>query len=161
MRRPKIMQAPDGTLYVSESACQISCVKWFRTVYKSFALYLWSIPNGGKRGGKTNKHGQSIEAAIMKAEGLTSGVADLMLSLARSGLHGLYIEMKTPVGQWDKDQRAFAERQIAEGYGYALCPTQNDFEKAVTLYMQNKYVQAPIEKIGKKQQGKFIAYIAD
>ena len=65
VKRPKIYQAPDGSLYVSESEMQRVCVKWFRTVFAHIAKFLFSIPNGGKYGGKMNSRGFSIQAATM------------------------------------------------------------------------------------------------
>lgn len=47
---------------------------------------LHAIPNGGKRTIRV--------AAKMRAEGQKAGVPDLFLPVARSGLHGLYLETK-------------------------------------------------------------------
>lgn len=150
MSKPRLKQAPTGEIYVSESESQRSCVKWFRTVFSSIAKFLFSIPNGGKYGGKMNaKTGHSIQASIMVGEGLTKGVADLFLAIPRCGLHGLFIEMKTPVGTWDKEQREFAERQISQGYGYVICWCQNDFESATKKYLTGTYEQAPFSEIHK------------
>lgn len=148
MRKPAIKQAESGELYTSESVLQRYCVKWFRTVFHTIAKYLFSIPNGGLYGGKKNeKTGHSIQASIMVGEGLTEGVADLLLAIPRCGLHGLFIEMKTIVGTWDKAQREFAERQIAQGYGYVLCWRASDFETEVTNYLKGTYEQIPFHEI--------------
>lgn len=150
MRKPKFKQAPSGEIYTSESELQRVCVKWFRTVFNSIPKFLFSIPNGGKYGGAMNKRtGHSIQASIMVGEGLTKGVADLFLAIPRCGLHGLFIEMKTIVGEWDSDQREFAERQISQGYGYVLCWNQNDFETAIKTYLTGTYEQIPFAEIPK------------
>lgn len=147
-RGQKIKQAESGELYTDESTLQRYCVKWFRTVFHTIAKFIFSIPNGGKYGGKTNaKTGHSIQASIMVGEGLTEGVADLFLAIPRCGLHGLFIEMKTIVGTWDKAQREFAERQIGQGYGYVLCWRASDFEEEVTNYLKGTYEQIPFDKI--------------
>ena len=143
-------QAPDGTIYYSESVTQRACVRWFRLVHNELRKYLFSIPNGGKLGGKLNKEGRSVQASILVGEGLTSGVADLQLALPRSGFHSLFIEMKTPVGVWEEDQIEFARRQIKEGFGYALCRTREEFEKVVTDYLEGTYLQATIEAMRDK-----------
>ena len=57
--------------------------------------------------------------------------------------------MKTPVGYWDKDQQEFAKRQIAEGYGYAICKNQNEFEKTITSYFNSEYQQKTFEQLKK------------
>lgn len=151
MKKPVFKQAPSGELYTTESAMQCSCVRWFRTVYKPLALFLFSIPNGGKLGGRLNKNGSPTQAGIMVGEGLTAGVADLFLAIPKCGLHGLFIEMKTPVGVWSKEQREFAARQIGQGYGYALCRSQIEFEDTVNKYLTNAYCQTQIGEIEKKR----------
>ena len=67
----------------NESRIQTACVKWFRLQYPHFALNLFAVPNGGQRG--------KFEAKIMKGEGVTAGVADLLLLLPSKGYHGLCI----------------------------------------------------------------------
>lgn len=54
-----------------ESNIQRAFVRWFRLQYPEYALNLTSVPNGGLR--------SKTEAAIMKAEGMTAGAADLLL----------------------------------------------------------------------------------
>ena len=157
MKKPVFKQAPGGELYSTESAMQCSCVRWFRTVYKPIALFLFSIPNGGKLGGRLNKNGIPIQAGVMVGEGLTAGVADLFLAIPKCGLHGLFIEMKTPVGVWSKEQQEFAGRQIGHGYGYVLCRSQNQFEQIVNQYLSNAYFQAEVSQTDKKS-GRKIGY---
>lgn len=70
-----------------ESRLQIACVAWFRAQYASIWNLLFSVPNGGAR--------SKTEGAILKAEGATRGVADLLLLVARGGFGALAIEMKT------------------------------------------------------------------
>ena len=60
-----------------ESTLQKTCVSWFRAQYPDHALMLFAVPNGGGR--------SRIEASIMKGEGVTAGVADLILLEARGG----------------------------------------------------------------------------
>ena len=143
-RNKALKLGPGGELYIDESDIQRNCVRWFRIVHREIALLLFSIPNGAQMGGKRSKTGHAIQASVMIGEGLTAGVADLFLSVAASGLHGLYIEMKTPVGKWDKEQREFAARVVAQGYGYCLCRTRDAFEKEVEAYLKGTYVQAKI-----------------
>lgn len=140
----QVKQTPSGELYVSESAMQISCVTWFRTVFAQYALFLFSIPNGAKIGGHVTKKGFPVLASILKGEGMTEGVADLMLALPRNEYHGLFIEMKTPVGSLSPEQRDFLERMSSVGYAVALCRSQNDFEKTVNDYIDGVFVQTPV-----------------
>lgn len=66
---------------------QRMCVGWFRLQYPAVGKLLFAVPNGGAR--------SRTEAAIMKAEGVTAGVTDLILLLGRGGFNALCIEMKT------------------------------------------------------------------
>lgn len=70
-----------------ESRLQQSFVRWFRMQYPSYALCLTSVPNGGLR--------SKTEAAIMKAEGMTAGAADLLLLVPRGKYGSLGLEFKT------------------------------------------------------------------
>lgn len=137
-------QAPDGQLYTSESELQKACVRNFRTVWQPFGLFLFSIPNGAKIGGHITRRGFPVMAAILVGEGLTEGVADLLLAIARGGFHGLFIEMKTIVGVLSDKQRDFLERQAGEGYAVAVCKTVDEFEKTISDYMTGKFVQTPV-----------------
>jgi len=141
MRRPTLKLAPNGELYESESAIQKACVRWFRAVYSEFALLFFSIPNGAKMGGKRSKTGHPIQASIMIGEGLTSGVADTFLSMPGSGLHGLYVEVKTPVGTWEKEQKEFFRRVTPMKYGYAIARNLSQFERLINDYLTGNYEQ--------------------
>ncbi len=151
---PKVKVSPAGELYTSESELQQVCLKWFRlefcgqrppaSSFFGYALSLFSIPNGGKYSSKAT-------AVTMVAEGLTAGVADLFLAVPENGFHGLFIEMKTPTGVWSKEQQEFARRQIALGYGYALCRRRADFEKVVKDYFAGTYQQPTIEELKKQK----------
>lgn len=85
-----------------ESQIQRSCLRWFRLQYPQYALLCFAVPNGGAR----NKR----EASIMKAEGVTAGVADVILLIPSSGF-ALF-------GVQDTDgQTAGHAKGMAEGSG--------------------------------------------
>ena len=151
-RGPKIKVTASGELYVSESQMQINFLRWFAVKHADLFDKIFSIPNGAKNGGRKNKNGVPVQAAIMKAEGLKKGVADLFLSVARSGFHGLYIESKTPVGTWDQDQKDFAAAVIPEGYAYILCRTPEQYEQQVTDYLEGKFIQTDVSLIDKNSK---------
>ncbi len=145
MRMINLKIAPGGELYGSESAIQKACVRWLRSVYPSTYFLFFSIPNGAKMGGKRSKSGHVIQASVMKAEGLTPGVADTFLSIPGSGLHGLYIEFKTPVGTWKKQQREFFRQVVTMKYGYAIVRNLRQFEHLINDYLSGKYEQETSE----------------
>ena len=70
-----------------ESKLQQRCVAWFRAQSPDDAPLLVAVPNAARRNVRTG--------AIMKREGLTAGVADLILLEARGQYGALCIEMKT------------------------------------------------------------------
>ena len=140
-KRGTLKVSEDGRLYTDESTLQSVCVKWFRTKYKYLEDLIFSIPNGARIGGKIGKKGFPVLASILKAEGMTEGIPDLMLALPLGGYAGLFIEMKTIAGSVSPEQRAKGKRLASVGYAVAKCETQNEFEKAVESYLEKKFVQ--------------------
>lgn len=143
-KRATIKVAPNGELYTTESDIQIQCVRLFRLKFRHYADDLFSIPNGAKVGGKVGRDGFPIGAKILKAEGMTSGVADLQFAVPLHGFAGLFIEMKSPVGSLDSEQRAFLKRRAALGYAVEVCKSTDEFERAVTSYINGTFVQLPV-----------------
>ena len=111
-----------------ESRIQAACVKWFRLQYPHFAPNLVAVPNGGQRG--------KFEAKIMKGEGVTAGVADLLLLLPSKGYHGLCIEMKTTKGRQRDTQKAWQKSVESVGYKYILCRSIESFIAQVNDYLR-------------------------
>lgn len=113
----------------AESDLQRSCVSWFRMQYPADALMLFAVPNGGGR--------SVVEAGIMKAEGVTAGVADLLLLEARGGYGCLCIEMKTRK-KWSRQresQKAWQEAAERAGNRYVVCRSFEEFCSTVADYM--------------------------
>ena len=112
-----------------ESQTQQACVKWFRLQYPQLALNLFAVPNGGARNGR--------EGAIMKGEGVTAGVSDLLLLAARRDYHGLCIEMKTKDGRQAPSQKTWQNAVIREGYLYMICRSFDSFKEAIDWYLKD------------------------
>ena len=112
-----------------ESNLQKTCVAWFRAQYPDHALMLFAVPNGGGR--------SRIESAIMKGEGVTAGVADLILLEARGGYGSLCIEMKTRdrASKQRPSQKAWQESAERAGNKYAVVRTFEAFRDLVKEYM--------------------------
>ncbi len=89
---------------------------------------LFAVPNGGGR--------SRVEAAIMKGEGVTPGVADLILLESRGAFGSLCIEMKDAKGRQSEAQKAW--QQTAESFGnkYVVCRSFEQFQEAVRDYMK-------------------------
>lgn len=112
-----------------ESELQRKCVAWFRWKHPDHALLLFAVPNGGGR--------SKAEAAIMKAEGVTAGVADLILLEARGGWGALCIEMKTEMKGSAQSKRQKEWQQAAETFGnrYVVVRTEEEFREVVNAYL--------------------------
>ena len=110
-----------------ESQIQRACKKWFDYQYPQFASLLFAVPNGGLRGKR--------EAAIMKAEGMTAGVADMILLIPKKGYASLCIEFKTEKGRQTQNQKDW--RRVAEMHGnkYVIVHSFDEFVKAITAYL--------------------------
>lgn len=128
-----------------EHRLQSACVKWFDAQHADERLLLFAVPNGGRR--------DKVTGAMMKAEGVRAGVADLFYARPRwakvqrvdsSGekyyraemLHGLFIEMKTEESgsRQSAAQKAFEAAVKAQGYAYAVCRSLDDFIRIVEDY---------------------------
>lgn len=114
----------------NESRLQTACVTWFRMQHRSLAKLLFAVPNGGSR--------SKIEAAIMQGEGVTPGVSDLILLVARNGYNGLCIEMKTESqgSQQSDNQKAWQVLVEAQGYKYIVCRTLEQFMWEINNFLK-------------------------
>lgn len=112
-----------------ESRIQQSCVRWFRMQYPRHARLLFAVPNGGGR--------SRTEAAIMKGEGVTAGVADMLLLVPSGEWPYLCIEMKTAAGRQSPAQREWQAEVEAVGGRYAVCRSLGDFMSLINDYLCN------------------------
>ena len=110
-----------------ESQIQQNCFKWFRLQFPDLAMLMFAVPNGGSR--------RRIEAAIMKAEGVTAGVADVLFLYPNKEYHGLCIEFKTKTGRQQPSQRDFQKAVEAQGYKYEVCRSIEQFIELVKNYI--------------------------
>lgn len=112
-----------------EHRIQVSCVRWFRLKYPKMKNILFSVPNGGRR--------DAVTGAKLKDEGVTSGVADLILLKSNRYYGGLAIEMKKPGGYQSKSQKEWQKECEAAGNKYVVCRSLDEFMKAVTDYLND------------------------
>lgn len=117
---------------VTESEEQRSLFVWATIAagkYPALNL-LFHIPNEGKRSQWTG--------ARMRSEGLKSGVPDLCLPVARSGYHGLYIEMKAGKNRPTDNQLAWLEALEAQGYKTAVCYGWEAAKNVIEAYLKSE-----------------------
>lgn len=124
-----------------ESHLQRMCVSWFRLQYPDIGKLLFAVPNGGAR--------SRTEAAIMKAEGVTAGVTDLILLLGRGGFNALCIEMKTTDRHSALSDAQIEWRSLAitNGSRHVVCRTLEEFQSEIRWYMARPANNEPRDEI--------------
>ena len=112
-----------------ESQLQQLCVAWFRSEFPAIAPLLIAVPNAARRNARTG--------AILKREGLTAGVADLILLVGRGEYHSLCIEMKTHRKGSGQSDKQIEWEQVAEENGnkYVVCRDLEEFKITVLNYL--------------------------
>lgn len=110
-----------------ESQLQRNCVKWFRLQYPELSLLLFAVPNGSKR--------DAITASILKAEGVVSGVSDLILLVPNADYHALCIEMKFGTNNPTDNQKSWGKAAEKYGNKYAVVRSFEQFRQAVNDYL--------------------------
>ena len=112
-----------------EHDLQVSCLRWFAAAYPKYKGLMWATPNGVRL--------TPMQASMAKAEGLQKGVPDLFLAVARSGKHGLFIEMKNgKAGRLSSAQKEKIDLLKEQGYACVVCRSFEDFKDVITLYMK-------------------------
>lgn len=108
---------------------QVALFNWAKLAegrYPDLAL-LFAIPNGGKR---------DVRVAMrMKAEGVRAGVPDLMLSVARNGYHGLFVEMKIKPNRISQEQNAWLAALSEQGYATSVCWSWDEAREVIEAYL--------------------------
>ena len=112
-----------------ESVLQQACIRWFDAQYPEHKVYLFAIPNGGKR--------NIVEASRLKAEGVRAGVSDLFLAVPVGMDHGLFLEAKTKTGSLTENQRQFHIAVEEAGYSFVVFRDIDNFIKVVTNRMRS------------------------
>lgn len=88
---------------------------------------LFAVPNGG--------HRSSSEAAKFKAEGVVSGVSDLILLKGNGSYSSLCIEMKADKGTQSEKQIEWQRSTEKHGNRYVVCRNLDQFMASVKEYM--------------------------
>ena len=105
-----------------ESELQRSCKKC------KLSRLCFAVPNGGARNAR--------EAAIMKGEGVTAGVADMIILIPRKGYGCLCIEFKTKDGKQSASQKLWQADAEAHGNKYVVVRSIDEFVKEVRDYLK-------------------------
>lgn len=97
------------------------------TVYERMGkLAFFAVPNGGKR--------SKVEASIMKACGMRSGVPDLVV-LIPGAARTLFWELKAGKNTLDEPQKGWRDWIMAAGYEWREIRSVDDAENALHAYV--------------------------
>lgn len=91
---------------MTEHNLQAKVVQYVRTFYPE--VIIASIPNGSGTSAKNRLH--------LFTEGMLAGMPDLFIAHAAKGFNGLFIEMKTDIGEESKAQKVLRKRLNDAGY---------------------------------------------
>ena len=136
-----------------EMLLQTACVNWFRCKYPQYQkevietkkikgkyktiIHIVSLLQVSASGGSRNAR----EGANMKRAGLSAGIPDLMLAVARGGIHGVYFELKkpktetSPAGKLSKAQEVMHQLLKDQYYGVVIIYSVEQFIKEVENYL--------------------------
>lgn len=124
----------------SAQGLQVAIAKLCGQYYSVKELeWLHAIPNGGNRDART--------AALMKAEGVRRGIADVFLPVPKEQRgptgawitisHGLYIEMKKDVtsAKQSDEQEEFEAHCVRNRYAYYVCKSWREAAEIIKNYL--------------------------
>jgi hypothetical protein len=127
----------------SEYQHQCGVVSWARWAarqlqheepLKALALrWLHAVPNGLFLG--SDRRVKAILGRKAVAAGLTAGVSDLFLPFAASGVHGLYLEMKSARGEESDEQRQFRLDVERLGFRAVVCHSFREACEQIVAYL--------------------------
>lgn len=109
-----------------EARIQAACVEWFRYQFPRYASLLFAVANGGSR--------NPIEAKNLKAQGVTPGVADLILLVPSGRYHGACIELKSEKGRMSTAQMQWLKSAGEQGYYVTACWGFDEFVEVIHEY---------------------------
>lgn len=113
-----------------ESRLQQNCIKWFRIQYPQYSEVLIAVPNGGRR--------DKVTGAILKAEGVIAGAADLLFLKTNSYYGYLAIEMKNGKhGRQSDSQKRFEHAVNCSGGKYVVCRDIDEFIYQINCYLKD------------------------
>lgn len=89
---------------------------------------LFHVANEGVR--------SKAQGAKLVAVGLTRGIPDIFLDVARGGFHGARFELKVPGGKVSSSQVRRIERYTDEGYFARVCWGAEEAIKSIEHYLR-------------------------
>lgn len=125
--------------YPLEKTEQIIFSSWM----KKHNVPFYHVPNGGTRGGRVIKgKWVPLEGIKMKASGVSPGVPDICIPIAKKGYHAYYIEMKRQGGSLKNvsdSQNYWIDILRHHGNLVDVAFGAEDAKKMVREYMNNAF----------------------
>ncbi len=109
---------------------QVAFFDWSYTkhrIYPFFKKLLFAIPNGGQR--------SKAQAGKLKAEGVKSGVSDVILLYPARGFHYLCLEFKAGKNKQSDDQKLFEADVDEHGGCYQVVYSSREAQKVILWYL--------------------------
>ena len=116
----------------TEHEIQKAVIRYCRTIekYDNRYSYIFAVPNGGKRDVRVAKK--------LKAEGVISGVSDLVIPLPVGFYHGAFIEVKRIGGRATDNQKTFLRIMAERGYFCAITYGYEETVEAIVKYINGE-----------------------
>jgi hypothetical protein len=115
-----------------EQKFQLECSKWlkkFLYISNESQLY-YHVPNERKA--------TMAQMSRLKAQGVLSGVSDVVLPLRSGEFSGIYCELKKAGGSPSPEQKAFLNGVAAEGYLAVVINDLETFKKVFSYYIEQR-----------------------
>lgn len=128
----------------SEHSIQAAVIDWRETAVKQCPALklLHAIPNGAKLSYKKKYSAMqgrvirySKEANKLKREGMTSGIPDLNLPVARRGYAGWWCEVKSETGELIRDQEDMIMALEAENHYVVVLRDPQEIIESLKWYL--------------------------
>ncbi len=123
---------------ISEKSIHKTVIDWARS-HPYLNKLVIHIPNEGKR---TERYGK-----LLKDMGMRAGVADLLITIARHGFHGAWIELKSLDGVLSSHQKEFLDDMSKQGYFTAVCWSIEEAIKTIDWYCFKPPIQNGISSL--------------
>ena len=120
---------------VTESQHQQALFEWWAIACRRYGLpekALYHVPNEGKRSFSV--------AARLKAEGMRSGVPDIVLAAPRGNYGALYIELKTAKGRPTAEQLDYIDALRECGNAAQVCYGWDEARRVVEAYLDGREI---------------------
>lgn len=112
---------------MTEHQIQAQFFKWWKQYNLQKGYVCFAIPNGNVR--------DIITAKNLQREGVTAGIVDVFLAVARKEHYGLFLEFKTPTGRLSKEQAVMKLALEMAGYKVEIVRSAEEAVKIVREYL--------------------------